>query len=599
MSNINKSAIYILLTCIFCICAKHFVNAQENVVAMQYEEDAKNFVNQGNKQKAIELFGKAAYSYWNKNQSIKAIENFQQLLGLFLSIENQKGSYSVYNSLGVLYSDIDNYPEALLNFKKGLELCRKLKIITEIPSCLINVAVSLQSMGKYNEALVYLDEALKLTTEVNDLKLMRKCYGLIAESYERNNNSDEAFQYYEKFSAIDKKIKAMEMEQVQTEANTKVNTANFEKQATQVVLDKTTNVLRKTADSLAVTERIAREQQMEIELRNTQLREKENQLQYERKIRLFWIIAMSVFVLLSLGLGFLFMQKIKDNQLLKKQKTEIEKQNFEIQNQRDKLDKQNKNITASINYAKTIQNAILPPNWILNENNETFVIYRPKDIVSGDFYFFTKVISPNQKELQVAAVVDCTGHGVPGAFMSMIGNRLLTEIVNEHKIINPAQILEQLNTMLRKALNQDKGENNDGMDVSLCVIDKNNLTTKVLFAGAKRPLYYFNCIENKIETVEADRYSIGGHSSEKELLTFSTKELILNNNDIIYMTTDGAIDQNRPNRDRFGTPRFVETLLKNALLPMSEQKLHFEAVFDNFVQNAEQRDDITVIGIKI
>ncbi|MBN2520793.1 MAG: GAF domain-containing protein, partial [Bacteroidales bacterium] len=211
------------------------------------------------------------------------------------------------------------------------------------------------------------------------------------------------------------------------------------------------------------------------------------------------------------------------------------------------INKQNQHIKSSIEYAKTIQNSILPIEKNVGKYFESLIIYKPKDIVSGDFYWFTTEKNKEGKELVFFAVVDCTGHGVPGAFMSLIGSRLLNEIVNQKQILNPAQILEFLNIGIQLSLKQDQTDNNDGMDICLCRFERiENEKYKLLFSGAKRPLYIYKNGNTQIQRIPGARKSIGGIRAKRSRLFYTNNETIISKGDIIYLTTDGFVDQNAP-----------------------------------------------------
>ncbi len=288
------------------------------------------------------------------------------------------------------------------------------------------------------------------------------------------------------------------------------------------------------------------------------------------------------------------------NTKLKENQAELEVKQEEIISQRDmlsfkneKIELQNEQIKGSIRYAKTIQNAILPPIDELNKYFETFILFRPKDIVSGDFYWHSKT-----DKYHFIAVVDCTGHGVPGAFMSTIGSRLLNEIIAEHKIYSPNKILEEFNIRTQKALRQKQTSILDGMDVCLCRIESRE-KSKVIFSGAKRDLYYYSAGSKSMETLKAERKSIGGAVSSKNKAEFTNQELLLNKGDLLYMTTDGYIDQNNFDRKRFGLNELNELLKNNAEKPLRKQKKILEKVLDKWQEDVSQRDDITILGIKI
>ncbi|TAF67310.1 MAG: PAS domain-containing protein [Cytophagales bacterium] len=258
-----------------------------------------------------------------------------------------------------------------------------------------------------------------------------------------------------------------------------------------------------------------------------------------------------------------------------------------------KIEVKNRLITASIKYAQNIQQAILPENIrILTYLKDIFVIFKPKDIVSGDFYWFAQ-----SGKYSIIAVVDCTGHGVPGAFMSMIGNSLFNEIVNISRITSPAKILEMLHIGIRTRLKQENNSNNDGMDVVLCSIEKlDNGERNVIFAGAKRPLY---CIQNnEMIILKGDRKSIGGWQQE-EYRTFENQTIVLKENDLLYLSSDGMIDNPNIKRKKFGEQRLLDILLANHNKSLEEQKLLLEKAYEEHQGKVEQRDDITVLGIRL
>lgn len=260
----------------------------------------------------------------------------------------------------------------------------------------------------------------------------------------------------------------------------------------------------------------------------------------------------------------------------------------------------NKKIESSIQYAKTIQNSILPSKSTMDKYISSFVIFKPKDVVSGDFYWFYPVSKENEKNILFAAAVDCTGHGVPGAFMSLIGSRLLNEIVGERKIYNPAQILEFLNVGIQVSLNQDQSDNNDGMDVCLCKIETTeNNQVKITYSGAKRPLYYYNREKNRIDKILGDRKSIGGIRSKRSKVFYTNKEAVLNIGDIVYLTSDGYIDQNSPDRKRFGTYALLRLLSEIGTQNLDNQKEILEKALKEHMEEEEQRDDITFLGVKL
>ncbi len=291
---------------------------------------------------------------------------------------------------------------------------------------------------------------------------------------------------------------------------------------------------------------------------------------------------------------------------IKEAEREIMRQKDELESKNKKIEQQNEHIKGSIRYALTIQKAILPIKENMDKFFDSFIIYRPKDIVSGDLYWFSCIQDErvNNKELIFIAVADCTGHGVPGAFMSMIASRLLSETINEEGIFSPDQILEELDKRLKIALKQDQTDNNDGFDIALCRIEKNETTDEtpqfqITFSAAKRPLFYYSMKNKKLEIIKGDHRLIGGIRQQRKKPPFTNKELLLQKEDMLYLTSDGIIDQNNPDRKRFGTKRLTGILSKNAMLEMEQQGKILELLLDNYQQDEDQRDDITVLGVKL
>ncbi len=257
------------------------------------------------------------------------------------------------------------------------------------------------------------------------------------------------------------------------------------------------------------------------------------------------------------------------------------------------IQERNRNITDSIRYALTIQQAVLPtPEEMNSFFDEYFVIFKPKDIVSGDFYW-----TVNYKGKTFVAIVDCTGHGVPGGFMSMIGNALLNEIVTIERIFSPAAILERLHRDVRAALQQDKAKNDDGMDISIFCLDKTEEGNKITFAGAKQALYYVE--NNKINKIKGSRKSIGGRRSKNSDETFAEKTLLLQNGSMLYMMSDGFADQANLQGQKIGSDTIEKQLKKSANLSAYKQKVELETLLEKHQLTAPQRDDITVLGVRL
>jgi serine phosphatase RsbU (regulator of sigma subunit) len=266
------------------------------------------------------------------------------------------------------------------------------------------------------------------------------------------------------------------------------------------------------------------------------------------------------------------------------------------------LEVKNRNITDSIRYAQTIQHTILPSEKELQEAfKDNFVTYLPKDIVSGDFYWLAEISDEGMDTIKTfVAVVDCTGHGVPGAFMSMVGGNLLNEIVKIRREYDPATILQQLDHAVVDALKQQDTVNNDGMDVALCLFDNIGDThTQVTFVGTRRPLYYLQKGQG-LQEVRGDRTSIGGiHRKDYKAKAFTNNTIQLELGTMLYLTTDGIADQHNIHKEKFSTQRLRSILEENAHLDCATQKILLEQTLQQYMKGVEQRDDITIMGIRI
>ncbi len=236
---------------------------------------------------------------------------------------------------------------------------------------------------------------------------------------------------------------------------------------------------------------------------------------------------------------------MSQNEQISSQRDQLEKRNAEVSKQRDFIGYQHEEIKSSIRYAQTIQEAMLPYPSELHDRFECFLLFRPRDIVSGDFYWFAELDVPGQGTLWYLAVADCTGHGVPGAFMSMIGLRLIRQVLVEEREPDLGRALLRVNQMLVWALKQKQSENDDGMDVCLCCLRPES--GRVEFAGAKRPLYHYQAATASTRVLRGDRFSIGG-KRDKPGMFFQTQRFEMEPGDAVYLSSDGFVDQNDRHR---------------------------------------------------
>ena len=310
-------------------------------------------------------------------------------------------------------------------------------------------------------------------------------------------------------------------------------------------------------------------------------KEKEVKAEQEKNKYLTYIIVFLALFLIPTILAIIF--------FIHNKKTK--KSNVVLDDQNTKLTKAYNNIQSSIKYAERIQKSVLVKPEVINEYfKESFILWKPKDIVSGDFYYFTEA----GNKLIITAV-DCTGHGVPGAFMTIMGNSFLNEIIIEHGVTQPAAILTELHTKIQESLSKGDQQADDGMDIALACIDKDKKT--IAFAGANNPMFYIG--NNELHVVNANRGGLGGTKVYKEI-KYDNNEIDISDVDTFYLFSDGFHDQFGGEEDRkFMKKRFKQLLLDNQKKTLAQQHDILEKEINLWQGEVEQTDDILVIGVKL
>ena len=501
----------------------------------------------------------------------------------------------------MIYTDIEDYESSLINLKKALSTARSINNKQDIASSLVNISLTLQTTEQYNEAIENLEEAVNIASEINNIKLLRTSYGMLSECYEKTGDAEKSFEYFSLFSSFEKHIQKEEHKKIKKETREKID--KMQTITDQAVKEKVKKEkeLKETAASLEKVEEINRQKQMEIELKELKLKEKETQLKSERYLRYIIIGGLILVLIITIIIFRNFKQKQAANQLLAKQNKEIRAKN--------------KNIEQSINYAQRIQEAMLPDmNNLSKYLPDSFILFKPRDIVSGDFYWFidpykvhlklknlTGNEAPASKKMAelkdnnfIIAAVDCTGHGVPGAFMSMIGMNLLFEIVS-HGVVEADKILDELHAGIRIALKQDKIDNQDGMDMTICVVKKKDKVVE--FAGAKNSLLYIQ--KGELVRIKGDKFAVGGQQYES-IRKYKKHTIKIDQPTIFYIFSDGYQDQfGGPNNMKFLTRNFNNLLLKISNEDFLKQKEILDRTIEDWKENVKQTDDILVIGFKM
>ena len=543
--------------------------------------------------------------YYYRNDFQKAIEYYSKSLEIDDKLKDRSGVSINYNNIGLAYSGLLQFQKALDYYQKSLEICTSLGEKLGQADCLNNIGLAYKEIGDHKKALDYYLKSLKVVVELNDKNGEATAKVNIADLFvvlaqkngkgspDHNKNLNLALSYG--LSAI-KLAKDAKLVQLENYASKSLMNAYKELGNCNEALRYAENLVL-TNDSLFAANKTEALAEMEAKYQNEK-KQKEIELLEKDKIIFLEKSKKQKIIIASItsGLGFLvFMVTfiLRRLRITRRQKRIIEEKNIEILAQNTVISQQKDDIVSSITYASRIQNAMIPPvdelHGILPNH---FVLFKPRDIVSGDF-FWTKKIN-NQIYIVVA---DCTGHGVPGAFMSMLGISLLNDILSGSKVISPHQVLNELRARVIKSLRQtgDAKEAKDGMDIALCLLD---LESNMLhFAGAKNPLYLIR--NGELVEYKADTMPIGIHPAldSKE---FTSQSVALNPADTLYIFSDGYVSQLGGDKyQTFKTKRFQELLRNINGLPMDEQKQTLDKALLDWQGEHRQVDDICVIGFRI
>lgn len=511
----------------------------------------------------------------------------------------------IYNNLGSSYYYTEKYRKSLKYYESELDLLKTYTDDKNISKAYYNIGVLYEKTGRTTKAILNFGFSLSYAQKINSYDLMLKNHKALYLLYKENNNNKEALnhlQYYvsmkdDKFYKTNKRVNILRkkyIEEREMRQNAEYTAAEKDSALSvavenEIVLRKDTSEKAGMIDLLTVQNDFNRKLNLQkSELNNALFELKNAEIQRREAESIYLGFILFVLVSGSVWLLYLYRQKIRAHKLLAESKEEIV-------TQADIIYEKNREITDSINYARRIQDSLLIPEDKIKEYlPNAFIFYQPKDIVSGDFYWFSKV-----KDELVLAAIDCTGHGVPGAFMSMIGHTLLNEIVNEKQITKPDEILRLLHLGVMAALQQTGNDSasDDGMDMSLCTI---NLRQKRFrFAGAKNHLYVLQ--KDNLKVLKANNHSVGGRPIRSDIkVEFSSYDFMYDVNTTIYMLSDGYMDQFGGLQDtKFNSKRFKELLMKNRNLPMSKQKEIIQNTFSEWKGNRSQVDDILVLGVKL
>lgn len=525
--------------------------------------------------------------YKKQDRFEQALDYYNRALNLYQELDNENYQAVVLSNIANIQKIKGSYEQALGRYLQVLEIFQRNKVDRYIPSILHNLGVLYEETGELDKAYRSYQEAMQLLRQSNNTEGLVKPLNSLAGLLLKRAEPEKALAYARESLALAEASGSY----VQLRDATSILSETHAELGNYREAYRFATAFKTYSDSLVNAEK-SREMgrlEAEAEFRQRELEREKQALRQEKEISRQKLIRNVLFAGSIVLVIFLFLAyrgyRIK------------QQDNKEIAAKNKLLVNKNKVITDGMTYAKSIQKAMLPlKEEMAAAFPQNFVLLRPRDLVSGDFYWVYR-----NEERVVLAVVDCTGHGVPGAFMSMMGNDLLNETVTRRGIYRPDLILNELDAGVRRALKQNATRNEDGMDVSIMTYyPKEN---KLQFAGARHPLVYFEQHEDEPARgiLKGDRMSVGGsHINEPE--SFRLKEIWLRYPTTCYLYSDGYVDQfGGPENKKVRRKLFLKLLWELQEKPeLSDQKAHLSQFMDNWMGDTyNQIDDILVVGVRL
>lgn len=588
---------------------------------------------------ALNIFGAIHYSH---GDYAKAINYFTQSLQILEELEDKRGIAIALSNIGMIYYDQGNLDTAIEYHTRGLLLEEELENKKGIATSHNNLGISYQKRGNYNEAMEHYNYGLKIQEEIGDRRGIAGSFSNIGSIYKTQGNYNKAMDYYLRSLKIKEEIDDFRgititltnLGNIYQEQGKYTESINYANQALSIAKDIETPMRIKEASKLLFENYkklsqyksalsmyelyIATRDSLDSEENQKEVIRQEYKYEYEKqaatdsvknaeaqKIKDAQLAAQkaeneqhiieanqqkqqSYFLYGGLGIALLFGGFIFNRfRVTRAQKHIIEKQKKKVDDAFNELGEKNKESLDSINYAKRIQSAILPPDKVVKEYlQDSFILYKPKDVVAGDFYWMEHI---DGKVLFAAA--DCTGHGVPGAMVSVICNNALNRSTREYGLSDPGLILDKTREIVIQEFAKSEEEVKDGMDIALCSLNGSKLD----YAGANNPLWIIR--NGEILETKANKQPIGKFDKSSP---YNTHSFTLEKGDSIFIFSDGYVDQFGGEKGKkFKSKAFKELLISINEQSMEEQKKVINNTFEKWRGNIEQIDDVCVIGVRI
>jgi serine phosphatase RsbU (regulator of sigma subunit) len=580
-------------------------NQTSHILGIAYQRLSSFYRNEGNLTEALRANG-YAFEIFEKENNKRGIAGCYNSFGILASMQNDLNktlryflkAKQIFNELndedsqarlatniGKIYFTLGYKDSADYYFNESIEIWNKLGKKDLMAITKINVASTYTTEGKnqdLNKAKELLQEAEDNLLELNEKRYLSDVYTNLANVETIENNHLKAIYYLKKSIEIseEEEFKSSLLNSYSKISDIYLEINDYKK--SHEFLTKYL-VLKAELDEISKAEELAKLQiqfdtkEQEKEIENLKKDQTLKDLTIEKQERELFLTVLGILLVIAIA-TFIFIGYRNKARL-----------NNELTSKNIVIEQKNKEILDSITYAKRLQEAILPPNKLVKEwLPESFIFYKPKDIVSGDFYWMESI----HDKIYFAAI-DCTGHGVPGAMVSLVGHNAINRCIKEFNLTKPSEILDKLSYLVEESLSKSNEEVKDGMDISLCALDLK--TYSIEFSGANNPLWVLR--DSELIEIKGDKQPIGKHIERK---AFTNHQITLQKNDSVYLFTDGYADQFGGEKGKkFKYSQFKELLISIQNESMEKQRELISESFESWKGKLEQLDDVCVIGVRV
>ncbi|MCW8897716.1 MAG: tetratricopeptide repeat protein [Flavobacteriales bacterium] len=550
--NINLGNVYTLLG--------EFSNAKSH-----YNNAYSNFLKLNDSTGIAIAYMALGLVYKRNNQIDSSLIYFEKSKNLYIKLNDLKGLNQCRSNMGIIYMENNDFEKAKIEFELAKEYFDKTSDVFNISTLYRSIGDLNNYYKNYNKSVELCSKSLQIGIEYKLKETIKSSCLCLYKAYKGLNNNIKALSYYEQF----------------VELKDSLHNEDLTRKVAQTEM-------QHAFDKKQLTDSLVRAEQERIKEINHQ-REVEKQKTYAYLGGSGAILLLIVLIVLFKG----YNQKKKSNMLLEQKNTLITQQKQEVEKQKHLVEEKNLEITDSINYAQRIQSAILPDiNIIKKYFSESFILFKPKDVVSGDFYWFE-----NLGNKVIFAVADCTGHGVPGAMVSVVCSNALYKAVIEFNITQPSLILNKVREIVVDTFGKNNEDVKDGMDIAICSLESNKNSFNLEFSGANNPLWILKKDTKEMIEVKGDKQPVGVHFDSKP---FTNHQIKLEKDDKIYLFSDGYPDQFGGEKGKkFKYKPFKELIIESSSTSLENQKEVLSKKIENWKGQLEQVDDICIIGIKV